>query len=122
MFNPLNLLLHLTKNLFLHVAPSLKLHIAWKKMLATCHMSQDFQSCIYHVTRFWKLHIAYSSSICCLDSIAQAQGTRSCLHSHVMNQYIPSLIREVEIIIKCITKLHSQIYTSHRSSLVYIIR
>jgi hypothetical protein len=95
-------------------------------MLATCHMSQDFQSCIYHVTRFLKLQIAYSSSICCLDSIAQAEGTRSCLHSHVLNQgvlnqYIPSLIREAEIIIKCITKLHSQIYTSQRNNLVYII-
>jgi hypothetical protein len=30
-------------------------------------------------------------------------------------------LREVGIIIKCITKLHSQIYTSHRNSLVYII-
>jgi hypothetical protein len=75
-------------------------------------MSQDFQSCIYHVTRFWKFHIAYSSSICCLDSIDQAEGTRSFLHSDVLNQgvlnqYIPSLIREDEIIIKCIKKLHS---------------
>jgi hypothetical protein len=32
-------------------------------------------------------HLLYrfSSSICCLDSIAQAQGTRSCLDSHVIS-------------------------------------
>jgi hypothetical protein len=68
-----------------------------------------------HVTRLSKLHISCHKILevpYCLDSIAQAQGTRSFLHSHVLNQgvlnqYIPSLIREAEIIIKCITKLHS---------------